>query len=89
MWVFNPFTATLDYTNSAGGAGNTFVYNEVVNGSGTTFTLLNTPVAGLIEVKARGQGILPSLTNGYQISGAIITTTDTFAAGDITANYQY
>lgn len=65
----------------------TQVYNEVVAGSGTTFTLAYTPIAGTVRVYARGQRL--TLTTNYTISGAIITTVDTWAAGDITSDYAH
>lgn len=66
---------------------NTGVYNEVVSGSSTTFTLAHTPVTGTLRVYVRGQRILP--TTGYTLTGAIITTVDTLAAGDVNADYEY
>lgn len=63
------------------------VYNEVVNGDVQTFTLLHTPVAGTLRVYARGQRILP--TTDFTLTGAIITTTDTFTIGDLYADYTY
>ena len=83
--ALNP-SGYIDVTANAG-AGNNFVYNEVVSGSGTTFTLAHTPKAGLLTVFERGQKILP--TTGYTISGAVITTVDTLSAGDIVADYQW
>jgi hypothetical protein len=75
-WI--PFTPT---------GANTGVYNEVVSGTGTTFTLAHTPVSGTLRVYVRGQRILP--TSGYTLTGAIITTVDTLATGDVTADYEY
>ena len=69
------------------GTSGTQVYDEVVSGSGTTFTLANTPTVGTVRVYARGQRLLP--TQDYTISGAVITTNDSWSAGDISADYQY
>ncbi len=74
--------------SGGGGSGNNFVYNEIVAGSGTTFTLAHNPVAGLYSIYAQGQLLLP-LGVDYTISGAVITTVNTWVASDITASYQY
>lgn len=65
----------------------TFVNNETVSGSGTSFTLANTPTAGSVDVYALGQHSVP--TTDYSISGAVITTVSSWSAGDIVANYRY
>lgn len=70
-----------------GGGGNTFVYNEVVSGSGTSWTLANTPVAGSQAIYANGQRLTPTVD--YTISGAAITTIDSWAAGTVLADYQH
>ena len=85
--TLTPVGNTITIASSGSGGGNNFVYNEVVSGSGTTFTLANTPKSGLLTVFERGQKILP--TTGYTIAGAVITTVDTLSAGDIYADYQY
>jgi|SRR5450432_1571398 hypothetical protein len=52
------------------------VYNEVVSGSGTTFTLANTPVAGSVRLYSGGNSnpqsgrLLPGAGNDYTITGA-------------------
>lgn len=77
-WI--PFTP-------AGGTS-TPVYNEVAGGSGTAFTLAHTPTSSdIVRVYARGQRILSP--GGYSISGANITTVDSWSAGDITVDYEY
>lgn len=68
------------------GAG-TSIYNEVVAGDVQTFTLLHTPTTDTLRVYARGQRILP--TSGFTLTGAIISTIDTFTTGDLYADYQY
>lgn len=72
------------------------VYNEVVSGSGTTFTLAHTPVTGTVRLYAGGasnpqQGrLLPGAGNDYTISGAVITMLNgSFAAGSILGDYNY
>lgn len=66
--------------------GGTPVYNEVVSGSGTSFTLANTPTAGSVRLYAQGQRLVP--TTNYSISGANITTTDSWSVGALTADYS-
>lgn len=81
---------TASYSNgrititSAG--GNTFIDNEVVSGSGTSFTLANTPIAGTVHVFGLGQRL--KLTTDYSISSTTITTVGTFNSGEIIADYQ-
>lgn len=72
----------LDYM-TAGGTG--FVDNEVVSGSTNTFTLGSTPIAGTEHIYALGQRL--KLTDDYSISGATITTVNSFSAGDLIADY--
>lgn len=87
--VADPNTgALLVHNNGGGGGGNNFIYNEVVAGSGTSFTLANLPVSGLYSIYARGQKLLP-LGVDYTILGSAITTVLTWSAGDIWADYQY
>jgi len=73
----------LSVVNSS---GITFVENEVVSGSGTTFTLANTPVALSVHVYGAGQRLV--LTTDYTISGKIITTVNSWNATDIVADYR-
>jgi hypothetical protein len=69
------------------GSGGSLSYDEIVAGTGTTFTLAHTPITGTVRVYSRGQRILPTIN--YTLVGAIITTVDTLSAGDITADYNY
>lgn len=75
-------------TISATGSSVTSVYNEIVGGSGTTFTLAFVPTVGSQMLYIRGQRITPGLTT-YSILGKVITTIDTLAAGDVVADYTY
>ncbi len=84
----DPVTHRL-LVDSTGGASNAFVYNEVVSGSGTTFTLANTPIAGTQTIFANGQRLTPGAGNDYTISGAVITTANSWSAGTILADYQH
>jgi hypothetical protein len=72
------------------------VYNEIVSGSGTTFTLAHTPVAGTVRLYAGGNSepqtgrLLPGAGNDFTISGAVITMLNgSFDAGTILADYNY
>lgn len=76
-WI--PFTP-------AGGA-TTSVYNEVVAGSGTAFTLANTPTTGNERLYANGQRLTPTVD--YSITAAAITTVLSWSAAQITADYDY
>lgn len=81
----DPVTHRL-LTTSTGG-GNIFVYNEVVSGSGTSWTLANTPVLGFQAIYANGQRLIPTVD--YSITGAAITTVDSWATGTVLADYQH
>lgn len=84
--VADPITGRL-LVDISGGGLNTFVYNEVVTGSGTSWTLANTPVAGTQAIYANGQRLTPTVD--YSITGVAITTVDSWVAGTILADYQY
>lgn len=72
---------------AGGGGGNTFVYNEVVSGSGTSWTLAATPIAGLQAIFANGQRLTPTVD--YSITNAAITTVLSWSAGTLLADYQH
>lgn len=72
-----------------GGSSGTQVYNEIVAGSGTTFTLAFTPTAGTVVVYGNGQRLTPGAGNDYTISGSVITTTNSFGIGTILADYTH
>jgi hypothetical protein len=65
------------------------VIGEVVSGSGTTFTLANTPIAGSLRLFGAGQRLTPGAGNDYTISGAVITTVNSYNAGQIIGDYNY
>ena len=74
----------------------TIVTNEVIAGSGTTWTLAHPPGAGIvpiIAVKLAGFGgvlLFEGDTPGFTISGAAITTTGSYSTGSLRALwYQY
>ena len=85
--VADPITGALLVTSA--GPSNTFVYNEIVAGSGTTFTLANIPITGLYAIYGEGQRLTPGAGNDFTISGSVITTTNSFSAGTIIADYQH
>lgn len=72
---------------SAAGSSITFVDNEVAGGSGTTFTLANTPTAGSVKVYALGQKLV--LTTDYSITSSTLTMVSPWSAGDIIVEYRY
>ncbi len=67
-------------------SGTSFTYNEVVAGSGTSFTLAATPTTGTVTLFGNGQFLTP--TTDYSISGTGITTINSFTAGTVIASYQ-
>ena len=62
------------------------VENEVVSGSDTSWTLANTPIAGSVKLYA-GTRLIPG-GNDYTIVGSAITTTNSYPAGSIIADYR-
>lgn len=71
----------------SGGSTGTAVINEVVSGSGTTWTLANTPLTGTLALYANGQRLTPTVD--YSLSGATITTVLGWDAGTLLADYMY
>ena len=71
----------------SGGSSANSIFNEVVSGSGTSFTLANTPVSGSQALYALGQRL--TLTVDYTISGANITLINSLLAGSLLADYQF
>lgn len=67
----------------------TTIYNEVVSGSGTSWTLAHTPTVGSVALYGNGQRLTEGAGNDYTISGASITTTNSFTSGTILADYTY
>jgi hypothetical protein len=64
------------------------VENEVVSGSGTSWTLANTPVAGSVKLWGAGIRLTPGAGNDYTISGATITTASSYSTGALIADYR-
>lgn len=67
-------------------SGGTAVENEIVSGSGTSWTLANTPIAGSVKLYA-GTRLIPG-GNDYTISGANITTLSSYPTGALIADYR-
>jgi hypothetical protein len=65
------------------------VYNEIVAGSGTTFTLANTPINNSLRVWGNGIRLTPGAQNDYTLSGAVITTVNSYALGSLIADYSH
>lgn len=65
------------------------VLNEVVSGSGTSWTLANTPVSGSVKLYGAGARLTPGAGNDYTISGATITTVNSYSAGQLLCDYNY
>lgn len=78
-----------DYRVNGAAASVQFADNEIVNGSGTTFTLAATPLAGTVQLYGGGQRLTPGASNDYTITGANITTSNSYVAGAILADYHY
>lgn len=81
--VLSPTAKTIDDIENA--LPGTFVDNEVVSGSGTSWTLANTPIAGSVKLHA-GTRLVPG--DDYTISGVSITTTNSYPAGALIADYR-
>lgn len=83
--------------NASSGEEINFADDETVSGSGTSWTLANSPAAGcvpqlFVEVPSFGLiGLLEgsAATYGYTISGASITTVSSYTAGTLHAWYRY
>lgn len=74
--------------SSSGTSSGTNVYNEVVSGSGTAWTLTVVPTLGSVRLFANGQRLTPGGVD-YTISGANITTIQSWSAGTILADYSH
>lgn len=83
----DPATGRILVTNSGGGGGNTFVYNEILSGSGTSWSFATAPITGLYAIYAIGQRLIPTVD--FIISGANVTTTDSWVAGTILGDSQH
>lgn len=85
--VADPITGRLLVEGTGGGGGNTFVYNEVLSGSGTSWSFATAPLTGLYAIFANGQRLTPTVD--FTISSGNVTTTDSWAAGTLLADSQH
>lgn len=76
-------------TSSTGPASGTFIYNEAVAGSGTSFTLAHSPLSGMYAIYGNGQRLVPGVGNDFTITGTFITTVNSYSTGTLLADYQY
>lgn len=86
--AFDPITRRL-LVDASGIVTNSFVYNEIVSGSGTSWTLANVPVTGTQAIYANGQRLIPGAGQDYTIVGANIVTALPWASGSVLADYQH
>lgn len=77
----------LMHGGASSSSSSTDVYNEVVAGSGTSWTLSHSPTSDSLQLYANGQRLM--LTTDYTISGANITTVSSWVAGTLLADYVY
>lgn len=84
--VADPITGAL--LVSGGGSSGTQVLNEIVAGSGTSWTLANTPNSAGVALYANGQRLTPGGVD-YTLTGANITTVLSWAAGTVLADYTH
>ena len=88
----NELTAAEETWVTAEAAVGRFVHDETptgaVNGSNTSFTLANSPVAGTLILYEGGKRLL--LTTDFTLSGSTITTTYAPPSGSyLRADYRY
>lgn len=76
----------ISATGGDGSGGFTYI-NEIVAGSGTSFTLANVPADSTrVALYGGGSRLIP--TADYTISGATITMTNSYSAGQVLADYS-
>lgn len=85
-FLINSVTGRL-LVDSSGGSTGTAVYNEIVAGSGTSWTLANIPDTGTLQLYADGQRLSPTVD--YTLVGAAITTVLSWSAGTLLADYIF
>ena len=81
-----PTQTPHSFYNSFSASSGVVVDNEIVSGSGTSFTLANIPSVGP-ALYGLGQRLFPN--SDYTISGVTITTTNSWLSGQILADYQH
>jgi len=63
------------------------IVGEIVSGSGTSWTLEFNPVTDSVALYGSGVRLNEGVGNDYVISGQTITTTNSYTAGQLTADY--
>jgi hypothetical protein len=63
------------------------IVGEIVSGSGTSWTLAQTPVVNSAALYASGVRLTPGVGNDYTINGIAIVTVSSYSAGTVTADY--
>lgn len=88
--VNNEQSLQADVTISASGGKGGFTYiNEIVSGSGTSFTLAHVPVDSTrVALYGGGSRLTPGTGNDYTISGAVIIMANSYASGQVLADYS-
>ena len=81
-----PTQTPHSFYNANTSASGVQVDNEIVAGSGTSFTLANVPTVGT-ALYALGQRLTP--TTDYTISGANITLVNSLFSGQLLADYDH
>lgn len=84
--LVDPTTGRLKISAVVAGLG-TIVLNEVVAGSGTSWTLAHTPTSAGIALFANGQRLTPTVD--YTQVTTAVTTVLSWSAGTLIADYQY
>ena len=83
---------------SGGGGSTNFADDEIVSGSGTSWTLAHTPTTGSLILQQYLAGFGPinlwksegsPLVGDYSISGTTVTTVNSISAGKLRAWYRY
>lgn len=85
----NHSTGRLKVSGIISGGGGTTVLNEIVSGSGTSWTLANAPNANGVALYGAGIRLTPGAGNDYTLSGASITTANSYSAGSLLADYAF
>lgn len=64
------------------------VFNELVSGSATTFTLTHIPISPTLRLYADRMRLYPSSDYSINYTSGVITTVASYSAGDLLADYQ-
>lgn len=80
-------TSEMMHGAGSGGSTSTSVIGEVVSGTGTSWTLVHSADSGTLRLYANGQRL--AVTTDYTISGASITTLQSWSSGTLLADYSY